>query len=101
MIKLTDLQHFLDNFLYYDQKLDIARIDPYMTNGLMVKGRDEVRKIGFAVSASLALFENANHAGCDAIVVHHSFNLPSNNQFDTVFQNRIGYLIKKDISLFV
>lgn len=100
MIKLTNLQHFLDNFLYYDQKLDIAKIDHFMTNGLMVKGRDEVKKIGFAVSASLALFEKANHAGCDAIVVHHSFNLPSSNRFDAVFQNRIGYLIKQDISLF-
>ena len=100
MITLSVLQTFLDSYLNFDLKLDIARIDPYMTNGLMVKGRDGVKKIGFAVSASLALFENANHAGCDAIVVHHSFNLPSSNRFDTVFQNRIGYLIKKDISLF-
>ena len=99
-MQIASLQSFLDNYLYFDKKLDVAKIDPYMTNGLMIKGRDEVKKIGFAVSASLALFEKADHAGCDAIVVHHSFNLPSSNRYDAVFQNRIGYLIKQDISLF-
>lgn len=100
MIKLTDLQHQIDSYLNFDEKLDIANIDPYMSNGLMVRGKDDVNKIGFGVSASLALFEKAKEAECDVLVVHHSFNLPSYNRYDSIFQARFGYLIKNEISLF-
>jgi dinuclear metal center YbgI/SA1388 family protein len=99
-MKLTDIIHYLDNLMRYDPKMDVGKIDPNMANGLMVKGRQEVKKIGFGVSASLALFEKAVKEGCDAIVVHHAFNLPPYNRYDPIYQNRIGYLIKKDISLF-
>lgn len=94
MITLTNLQKFLDNYLHFDKTLDISKIDPYMTNGLMVKGKEKVKNIGFGVSASIALFEKAIKADCDAVIVHHSFNLPSHNRYDRIFQNRIGYLIK-------
>ena len=100
MIALIHLQKFLDDYLYFDKKLDITKIDLHMTNGLMVKGKGEVKKIGFGVSASLSLFEKAKEKKCDAIVVHHAFNLPQSNQYDSIFQNRIGFLIKNDISLF-
>lgn len=100
MITLKSLQQFLNSYLYFDPGLDVAAIDPHMTNGLMVRGREEVEKIGFGVSASLALFEKAHQAKCDALIVHHSFNLPSHNHYDSLFQDRIAYLIKNDISLF-
>lgn len=99
MITLSHLQSFLDDYLHFDKNMDIAKIDPYMTNGLMVKGKDEVQKIGFGVSASLALFEKAKNAGCDALIVHHSFNLPAYNYYDSIFQNRIEFLIRNKISL--
>jgi len=99
-MRLKDLQDYLDKLMNFDEGLDVAKIDPYMSNGLMVKGKEEVKKIGFGVSASIALFEKAKEAGCNALVVHHSFNLPSYNRFDSIFQNRIAYLIKNDISLF-
>ncbi len=100
MTTLSQLQGYLDGYLNFDKKLDITKIDPYMTNGLMVRGKEEVKKIGFGVSASLALFEKARSTQCDALIVHHSFNFPSSNRYDTIFQNRIGYLIKNSISLF-
>lgn len=100
MITLSQLQAYLDGYLNFDKKLDIAKIDPYMTNGLMVRGKEEIKKIGFGVSASLALFEKAVNARCEALIVHHSFNFPSSNRYDLIFQNRISYLIKNNISLF-
>lgn len=100
MITLTSLQTFLDNYLQFDNKLDTFKIDPFMANGLMVKGKEEIKKIGFGVSASLALFKKAKKEGCDALVVHHSFNLPSYNKYDSIFQNRIGFLIQNGMSLF-
>ncbi len=100
MVSLSQLQQFLEEYLCFDKKLDLAKIDPYMTNGLMVKGRQEIKRIGFGVSASLELFKKAKAANCDAIIVHHSFNLPPFNRHDEIFQNRFGYLIKNEISLF-
>lgn len=100
MINLSQLQEYLNNYLYFDKKMVLERIDPYMTNGMMVKGNEEVEKIGFGVSASLSLFQKAKEAKCDAIIVHHSFNLPPFNRYDAVFQNRVGFLIKNEISLF-
>lgn len=100
MITLTQLQKFLDDYLNYDRKIDVWKIDSHMTNGLMIKGREEIQKIGFGVSASLELFKLAKKEKCDALVVHHSFNLPPVNRYEQIFQNRIGYLMENDISLF-
>ena len=84
----------------FDSKLDVEKIDPYMTNGLMVKGREKIDKISFAVSASVEIFKLAKQKNCQAIIVHHSFNLPKNNNYDEIFQKRISFLIKNDISLY-
>lgn len=100
MITLTQLQVYLDGYLNFDNNLDIPKIDPFMTNGLMVRGKEEVRRIGFGVSASRALFEKAISTQCDTLIVHHSFNLPPFNRHDEIFQNRFGFLIKNELSLF-
>lgn len=100
MTSLQQLQQYFDSYLIFDPKMDLSRIDPYMTNGLMVKGKEDIKTIGFGVSASIALFEKAKEAACDAVIVHHSFNLPPHNRYDQVFQNRMGFLLEHDISLF-
>jgi dinuclear metal center YbgI/SA1388 family protein len=100
MITLLYLQQYLNKLMNFDKRLDAAKIDSMMCNGLMVKGKEEIKKIGFGVSASIALFEKAKENGCDVIIVHHSFNFPPVNRYDRIFQNRIAFLIKNDISLF-
>lgn len=100
MISLSDLQKYLDDYLRYDKSLNYSKIDPFMANGLSVRGKEDVKKIGFGISASISLFEKAEEIECDTIIVHHSFNLPPHNRYDVIFQNRFGFLIKKDISLF-
>lgn len=100
MITLSELKTFLDNYLYFDKKMDIGKVDPIMTNGLMVRGKEEIKKIGFGVSASLSFFQKAKQLGCDALIVHHSFNYPPVNCYDGIFQNRISFLLKHNISLF-
>ena len=79
---------------------DLAKIDPYMTNGMMIKGSEKIEKIGFGVSASIELFKLAKVNNCQAIIVHHSFNFPQVNRYDQIFQNRISFLTKNEISLF-
>jgi len=100
MISLAELEFYLANFLLYDKKIDVERIDPEMANGLLIKGKENVEKIGFGVSASIALFEKALSAKCDAIIVHHAFNFPPFLRFDKIFQERIAFLLKHKISLF-
>lgn len=100
MIKLSDLQKFLNDYLLFDKSIDTEKIDPYMANGLMVKGKENVAKIGFGVSASVELFQKAKESHCDVIVVHHSFNLPPFNRYDEIFQNRYSFFIQNGMSLF-
>lgn len=100
MITLSHLNEFLDSYLHFDKKLDPAKIDPIMANGLMVRGKEEVKKIGFGVSASIELFEKAKKTHCNAIIVHHTFNYPPYNRYDQIFQNRVAFVLKNNISLF-
>ena len=71
-----------------------------MSNGLMVRGKEEIKKIGFSVSASISLFGKAKKENCDCIIVHHTFNFPPTNRFDAIFQNRYSFLTQNHISLF-
>lgn len=100
MITLKTLQIFLDDLLHFDKTLDAVKIDAIMANCLIVKGNEEIVRIGFGVSASLSLFQKAKETGCDCLIVHHSFNFPPFNHYDAIFQNRIAYLIDNKISLF-
>ena len=54
MVTLDDLMSFLNDFMG-----DVGDKDPYMPNGLQVRGREEVKVLATGVSASLRLFEEA------------------------------------------
>ncbi len=100
MVLLNKLNDYLTDYLLFDKSFDVGRIDPIMANGLLLKGKEKIEKIGFGVSASIALFEKGLAAKCDALIVHHVFNFPPFLRFDKIFQNRISFLIKNEISLF-
>ncbi len=65
MITLQELSSYLDLLL---SSADFTDDCP---NGLQVEGKREVRKIAFAVSASVAAIEAAVQLGADALIVHH------------------------------
>lgn len=97
MILLDDLMAFLNKYMGDAQAA--ARVDQYMANGLQVRGRDEVNTIVTGVSASLRFFEEAVAVGADALIVHHSLNMPSSIHFDRIFSRRLRYLWDHDLSL--
>lgn len=99
-MNIKKIEVYLYNLLHFDKLLDMSKIDPFMTNGLMVKGNEKISRIGFGVSASISLFEKAASEKCDALIVHHSFNLPPYNRFDKIFQDRLSCLFSHQISLF-
>ena len=97
MITLDNLVAFLDT--YMGRSDTVARIDPYMANGLQVRGRDNVAVVVTGVSASLRMFEEAVALGADALVVHHSLNLPAGIHLDRIFSSRLRYLFEHGLSL--
>lgn len=58
---------------YLNKKLSVELFDDYAPNGLQIEGKDEIRVVCTAVTASQDVIENAisNHA--DAILVHHGY----------------------------
>ena len=64
-VKLTALAAYLDSMLETDRGGDAC------PNGLQVEGRDTVSKVATGVSACLELFERAERAEADAVLVHH------------------------------
>lgn len=97
MIRLDDLMAFLDATMGDAEAA--TRIDPHMANGLQVRGRDEIHTLVTGVSASLRFFEEAVALGADALLVHHSLNMPASIHFDPLFSRRLRYLWEHDLSL--
>ena len=85
MITLHDLMSFLSDFMG-----DAGQKDPYMPNGLQVRGREEIKLLATGVSASLRLFEEAVARNSDAVLVHHGMNLPPGQLPWTVLQSPSG-----------
>ena len=95
MPTLDDLVSFLNDFMG-----DAGDKDPYMPNGLQVRGREEVNLLATGVSASLRLFEEAVARKADALLVHHGLNMPPGMLLDTIFNQRLRFLFEHDLSLF-
>ncbi len=58
---------------YLDGLLEPSRFRDYCPNGLQVEGRQEIASVVTAVSASVAVIEQAIAAGADALLVHHGY----------------------------
>ena len=97
MILLDELTAFLHE--YMGDADAAARIDQFMANGLQVRGGDEVDVVVTGVSASIRFFEEAVALGADALLVHHSINMPASILFDHIFSQRLRYLWDHDLSL--
>jgi dinuclear metal center YbgI/SA1388 family protein len=54
-----------------NELLEIERWPEFARPGLQVVGRDEVSRLACGVSASLELFERAENASADLLIVHH------------------------------
>jgi dinuclear metal center YbgI/SA1388 family protein len=97
MIHIDELASFLDTIMGVSDA--VARIDPHMANGLQVRGREQVKRIVTGVSTSVRFFEEAAALGADALVVHHSLNMPAGIHFDRLFSRRLRVLFAHEMSL--
>ncbi len=92
-MKTTELSKQLNKFL------KVKEIEDASKNGLQIKSKDKVTKIGFAVDACIDVFQKAKKKGCDLVIVHHGL-LWEGMEKDTIFNRRVNYLKKNKISLY-
>lgn len=86
---------------FLDQFLSIKNIHDTSWNGLQVEGKNEVKKIMFAVDAGLETFQKAMQLHADMIVVHHGhFWLGVNPCITGWKKQRIQFLLNNEISLY-
>lgn len=91
----NELVKWLDKYLFINEVEDRA------WNGLQVEGKDEVKKIGFAVDAGIEIFEKADKAEIDFLIVHHGMFWKNwNPSFVSATKNRIEALNENGISLY-
>jgi dinuclear metal center YbgI/SA1388 family protein len=67
MVSTPDLVRYLDGLL------DASAIKDYCPNGLQVEGAPVVSRAVFAVTASLAVVDQAAAEGAQALIVHHGW----------------------------
>lgn len=85
---------------YLEELLQSQNISDYCPNGLQVEGKKEIRKIAFAVSASLKTIEAAVQEKADALVVHHGLFWKNGCQrVQGVQRKKLALLLENEISL--
>ena len=95
-VKRNELTQYLNSYL------NISEFKDYGPNGLQIEGKDNISKIGFAVSATKASVEEATRKGADALIVHHGlfwvFHGP--RPLTGPFAKRVLPLVKNEVNLF-
>lgn len=86
---------------FLDKTLNVKNIEDDSNNGLQVANKGSIKSIGFAVSASMDVFELAKKAKCQMIVVHHGISWKDSLKYIThVNYDRMSFLIKNNIALY-
>ena len=85
-----------------DAFLDPDRMRDYCPNGLQVEGREEIGRVAFGVTASLALLERAAAWGADAVVVHHGLFWRGQGEVrvERSLRARLKALLDREMNLF-
>ncbi len=92
-MKLNTLVRFLN------KELRVKAIEDSSRNGLQVRGRKEVKKIGIGVDACMDVFKKAKQQNCDAVLVHHGLIWNKKKTDKKTKERRISYLKKNKMSL--
>lgn len=85
---------------YLNETLKINEIEDTSNNGLQVGKNKQIKKVGFAVDATLETFEKAKAKNCDILIVHHGISWVDSLKYLTgVNFNRTQFLMKNDLAL--
>ena len=85
---------------YADGYLRIKEFSDYCPNGLQVEGKPKVDKLACAVTASLAVIEQAIEWGADCLLVHHGYFWKNEREVVVgMKKQRLRTLLMADMSL--
>jgi dinuclear metal center YbgI/SA1388 family protein len=95
-VKRKDLEDFFSSLL------DPHEFEDYGPNGLQIAGKEEIKKVAFAVSACLESIKTAVDKKADALVVHHGlfWKFHGPKTITGAFGNRVIPLVQNNINLF-
>jgi dinuclear metal center YbgI/SA1388 family protein len=87
---------------YCDQRLDVPGFPDYpgAFNGLQMQNSGFVQKIGAAVDAGLAPFENAAARGIDLLLVHHGMFWESPRPWTGVLHRKLEVLTRANLAVY-
>ncbi|MAZ39326.1 MAG: Nif3-like dinuclear metal center hexameric protein [Legionellales bacterium] len=86
---------------YFSDILKPELFKDYAPNGLQVEGKNTIKKIISAVTASRYVIEQCIHFNADALLVHHGLFWPGESAVITgLKKQRIAQLLNHDINLF-
>lgn len=87
---------------FLNERLDVSGFPDYGPNGLQVEGRESIRRVAFAVSATRDSIHRAVDAQADALIVHHGllWNFSGPRPLVGAYARRIFPLVRHDINLF-
>ncbi len=86
---------------YLDELLQVKRFKDYCPNGLQVSGKHKIKKIAFAVSATLDSIQKSIKWEADALITHHGilWNYDGAQVISGPFKERIKLLLDHQINL--
>lgn len=92
----------IDLQAYFQNLLQPQFFEDYAPNGIQVEGKETLKKIAFAVSATQDSLQKAIHWGADALVVHHGilWKYQGARTVTGAWGERMKLLIKNDLNLF-
>lgn len=92
----------IDCLTYLNKLLSPEIFDDYAPNGLQVEGKDNLKSLAFAVSATQESIEKAIKLKADALIVHHGvlWKHQGARPISGPWGKRIKELIKNELNLF-
>ncbi|MBK22792.1 MAG: Nif3-like dinuclear metal center hexameric protein [Halobacteriovorax sp.] len=87
---------------YLNELLIPGEFSDYGPNGLQIEGKQEIKKIAFAVSATKDSVQKAVEKKADALIVHHGlfWKFHGTRTLTGTFAKRVIPLVRNDINLF-
>jgi putative NIF3 family GTP cyclohydrolase 1 type 2 len=95
MVQPNSIASFLNTELRVKSVPDSSR------NGVQVRVPKDIKKVGFAVDASLATFEKARSKSVDLVIVRHGIKWKKLKDKSGSMKRRIDYLKKHKMSLYI
>ncbi len=94
MASLNSIVRFLN------KELKVKSVPDDSKNGLQIRCKKEVKRVGFAVDACISTFEKAKKKKVDLLIVHHGLLWDGKSDHPVLKKKRIDFLKKNKISMY-